>query len=59
MVVRFTDKVSGSKWTGTGANPAGVIMANGKIVYDGIKNENEKTEAVAFTKSGKLISWSL
>ena len=51
----FTDKASGSLWTGTGANPAGIIMSNGKIVYDGIKNENQKIESVALTKSGKLL----
>jgi exopolysaccharide biosynthesis protein len=51
----FTDKASGSLYTGTGANPSGVIMSSGKIVYDGIKNENEKTEVVALTKSGKLL----
>ena len=51
----FTDKAAGSLWTGTGANPAGVIISNGKIIYDGIKNENEKREVVALTKSGKLV----
>jgi len=51
----FTDEAAGSKWTGTGANPAGVIMSNGNIVYDGIKNENEKRQVVAITKSGKLL----
>ena len=51
----FTDEAAGSKWTGTGANPAGVIMSNGNIVYDGIKNENEKRQVVAITKSGKLM----
>ena len=51
----FTDKASGSLWTGTGANPVGVIISNGKIVYDGIKNENQKRESVALTKSGKLL----
>ena len=51
----FTDEVAGSKWTGTGANPAGVIMTNGKIVYNDIKNENEKREVVALTNSGRLL----
>lgn len=51
----FTDKVSESLQTGVGANPAGVIMSNGKIVYDGMNNENQKRAAVAFTKSGKLL----
>ncbi|MBU3180599.1 phosphodiester glycosidase family protein [Clostridium psychrophilum] len=51
----FTDEATGSKWTGTGANPAGVIMTNGKIVYNNIKNENEKRQVVAFTKAGELL----
>lgn len=51
----FTDKASESLKTGIGANPAGVIMSNGKIVYDGMNNEDQKREAVAFTKSGKLL----
>ena len=51
----FTDEAAGSKWTGTGANPAGVIMSNGNIVYNGINNENEKRQVVALTKSGKLL----
>ncbi len=51
----FTDEVAGAKWTGTGANPAGIIMTDGKIVYNDIKNENEKREVVALTKSGRLL----
>ncbi|MBZ9686696.1 phosphodiester glycosidase family protein [Clostridium estertheticum] len=51
----FTDKVSGALWAGTGANPEGVIMSGGKIVYNDIKNENEKREVVALTKTGKLL----
>ncbi|MCB2292944.1 phosphodiester glycosidase family protein [Clostridium algoriphilum] len=51
----FTDEAVGSKWTGTGANPAGVIMSNGKIVYNGIKNENEQRQVVALTKAGNLL----
>lgn len=51
----FTDKASGSLSTGIGANPAGIIMSNGKIVYDDIKNENLKRDAVALTASGKLL----
>ena len=51
----FTDEVAGSKWTGTGANPAGIIMSNGKIVSNNIEDENEKREVVALTKSGKLL----
>jgi len=51
----FTDEAAGSKWTGTGANPAGVIMSNGKIVYNDIKNENEQRQVVALTKAGNLL----
>ncbi|MBU3189956.1 phosphodiester glycosidase family protein [Clostridium bowmanii] len=51
----FTDKASESLQTGVGANPSGVIMSNGKIVYNGMKNENQKRQAVAITKSGKLL----
>ncbi|WP_291635632.1 phosphodiester glycosidase family protein [Clostridium sp.] len=51
----FTDKSSGTKRTGTGANPAGVIMSSGKIAYNDTKDEDEKIETVALTKSGKLL----
>ena len=51
----FTDEASGSLWTGTGANPAGVIMSGGKIVYNDIRSENEKRDVVALTNSGKLL----
>jgi len=51
----FADKVSGSLWTGTGANPTGIIISSGKIIYDGIKNENLKRQSVALTKTGKLL----
>jgi exopolysaccharide biosynthesis protein len=51
----FTDEDSGSLWSGKGANPIGVIMSNGKIVYNNIKSENKEREVVALTKSGKLL----
>lgn len=51
----FTDKTAGSLWTGTGANPAGIIISGGKIVFNGINNDNEKRETVALTKLGKLL----
>ncbi len=57
----FTDKASGELQVGVGANPAGIIMTRGKVIYDGMKDENQKRGAVAFTKSGKLLvgSYSL
>jgi len=51
----FIDKTSGALKTGVGANAAGVIISNGKVVYDDIKDENQKRECVAFTKLGKLL----
>ncbi|MBU3142716.1 phosphodiester glycosidase family protein [Clostridium sp. CF012] len=51
----FKDENSGSKYTGTGANPTGIIMANGKIVANDITDVNKKAEVVAMTKSGKLL----
>ncbi|MGH4140601.1 phosphodiester glycosidase family protein [Clostridium sp.] len=51
----FTGKASESMQTGVGANPSGVIIYNGKIVYDGMNNEDQKRQAVAITKFGKLL----
>lgn len=51
----FKDKAVESLWTGTGANPAGIIMAGGKIVYNDIEDENEKRDVIALTKTGKLL----
>jgi exopolysaccharide biosynthesis protein len=51
----FSDSVEGSLWTGTGANPAGIIMSSGKTVFNDIENENSKRNVVALTKSGKLL----
>ncbi|MBZ9689331.1 phosphodiester glycosidase family protein [Clostridium estertheticum] len=51
----FKDLDNGTKWTGTGANPVGIIMANGKIVANDITDVNKKTEVVAMTKSGNLL----
>ena len=51
----FSDGLPGSLWTGTGANPEGIIMTGGKIVYNDITNENEKGNVIALTKSGKLL----
>ncbi|HEY8890026.1 MAG TPA: phosphodiester glycosidase family protein [Clostridium sp.] len=51
----FVDQDSGSKWTGTGANPTGIIMTNGKTIFNNIKNVNAKTAIVALTKKGNLL----
>ncbi|MBK5242397.1 phosphodiester glycosidase family protein [Clostridium sp.] len=51
----FADNVEGSLWTGTGANPAGIIMASGKTVFNDSEDENLKRDVVALTKAGKLL----
>ena len=51
----FTDESDGALWTGTGANPAGIIMSGGKVVYNDIRSENSETEVVALTNTGKLL----
>lgn len=52
----FTDSSSGdSKWTGTGGKPVGVLMTDGKVVYNDVNNETTKVEVMAMTKSGVLL----
>ncbi|MCB2305056.1 phosphodiester glycosidase family protein [Clostridium estertheticum] len=51
----FKDEDNGSKWTGTGANPTGIIMSNGKTAFNDITDVDKKTEVVAMTSSGKLL----
>ncbi|MTK11619.1 MAG: exopolysaccharide biosynthesis protein, partial [Clostridiaceae bacterium] len=51
----FTDSSSGdSKWTGTGGKPVGILMSNGKILYNDL-HEDEERDVVAITNSGALL----
>ena len=47
----FTD----ANWTGTGGNPMGFLIHNGKVIYTQIKGENVKQDTAAFTDKGMLI----
>lgn len=51
----FTDKAKNGNWTGTGANPVGLVMTGGVIKYNDIKDENAKDDVVAITQSGGLV----
>jgi len=52
----FTDSSSGdSKWTGTGAKPVGILMTDGKVVYNDVNGETTKVEVMAMTKGGVLL----
>lgn len=52
----FVDEsANGKQWAGTGANPTGIIMTNGEIIYNDYKNDNSKDNIVAVTKKGELL----
>ncbi|MBU5590477.1 phosphodiester glycosidase family protein [Clostridium sp. MSJ-4] len=50
----FEDTNGGKKWTGTGANPKGLILADGKIIHNDLV-EGEDRDMMALTKEGKLL----
>ncbi|KOA18207.1 hypothetical protein CLHOM_30850 [Clostridium homopropionicum DSM 5847] len=52
----FTDEsANGKQWAGNGGLPRGIIMSNGKIVFNDYKNDNVKDDIVAITKKGVLL----
>ncbi|MDF2882551.1 MAG: exopolysaccharide biosynthesis protein [Clostridiaceae bacterium] len=52
----FTDKADGSaNWTGTGGTPIGIIMSNGNIKYNDVKDDNKKIDVLALTAKGLLL----
>ncbi len=52
----FTDSSSGdSKWTGTGGKPVGILMSDGKTVYNDVEDEDSAVEVMAMTKNGVLL----
>lgn len=53
----FVDESSdGTVYAGTGAEPGGFVISNGKVIYPTENVDKDKIEnVVAFTKSGKLI----
>lgn len=51
----FTDKSSTAKWTGNGGTPAGIIMSEGKVIFQDVPND-KKVELVGITKRGKMIA---
>ncbi|WP_435788294.1 phosphodiester glycosidase family protein [Clostridium sp.] len=38
-----------------GTSPTGIIMSDGKIIFNNIENYDETNEVIALTKSGKLL----
>ncbi|WP_242835980.1 phosphodiester glycosidase family protein [Clostridium sp. DL-VIII] len=53
----FVDKSSdGTQYAGTGAEPGGFVISEGKVIYPtGNVNENDVENVIAFTKGGELI----
>lgn len=51
----FTDKSSGTLWTGTGGQPTGLIISESEIKYNDIKSGDEKRDTVALTDKGILL----
>jgi exopolysaccharide biosynthesis protein len=50
----FTDQSSDQKWTGTGGLPTGVIMNDGKVIYNDL-GENKESDVLAITKEGVML----
>lgn len=50
----FEDTNGGKKWTGTGANPKGLILADGEVIHNDLV-DGEERDMVALTKEGKLL----
>jgi exopolysaccharide biosynthesis protein len=47
----FTDL----NWTSTGGTPMGFVIHKGQVIYNQMKDENIKQDAIAFTKNGVMI----
>ncbi|MBE6052240.1 MAG: exopolysaccharide biosynthesis protein [Clostridium sp.] len=50
----FTDEADTAQWTANGGTPSGVIISEGKVVYD--DTAGKELGAVGITKEGKLIA---
>lgn len=49
------ESASGKAWTGNGGIPRGIIMSEGKIVYNDYSNDKVKDDIVAITEEGLLL----
>ena len=50
----FKGSSDGIAWTGTGGVPRGILMSDGKLIYNDIKSNDEKNDVMALTKEGYL-----
>jgi len=49
----FVDQSSSAEWTGNGGLPTGVIMNEGKVIFDDL--DGKKTNSLGITKDGVMI----
>lgn len=51
----FVDQSNDGNWTGTGGQPVGILMSNGKMIHNDITNREAKNDTVAITSKGVLL----
>jgi exopolysaccharide biosynthesis protein len=51
----FRGNSSGLSWAGTGGIPSGIIISDGKIIYNDVKDDNMKIDTMAITEKGHLL----
>lgn len=51
----FVDQSNDGNWTGTGGQPVGLLMSNGKVIRNDITNRDAKNDTVALTSKGVLL----
>lgn len=51
----FEGSTDGIAWTGTGGIPKGLLMSEGKIIHNDIKNHDEQNDVMAITEEGYLL----
>ncbi len=49
----FTDEADTAQWTANGGTPSGIIISNGKVVYD--DTNDVPKGSIAMTKQGQLV----
>ena len=49
----FVDQSSSAEWTGNGGLPTGIIMSDGKVIYDDLGGK--QTNSLGITKDGVMI----
>lgn len=51
----FTDESGSAMWTSTGANPRGLLISNGEVIFNEAGDETSKFDIAGITADGYLI----